>query len=265
MKALVPGIVATPVALPAAAADPLDERGVAVRLGGFYSSADTRLRIDGSGGRPGTEISLDDDLGFAKEKALPAFDLVWRISPRHRLELGYVRLARDAQKSLSGQIDFGDTTFPVSANVSSTFDSDVWKLTYGWSFWREDSSELALLLGVHTTKFEVALSSSTASRTLYEATDRTVPLPTIGLQGTWALDPQWRFTGAVQAFSLKYGDYDGSLVNASLAGEYRFDRNWLIGAGYTTYGHNLDVSGGKAKGSFDYNFSGPVIYVTGGF
>ncbi len=265
MKKVVPALIGTLFALPAAAADPLDEQGFSLRAGGFYSSADTRLRIDGSGGRLGTEISLEDDLGFTKEKTLPVIDAIWRINPRHRIELGYVRLARDAQKTITGQIDFGDSSFPLNANVSSTFDTDVWKLTYGWSFWREGSSELALLLGLHTTKFKVSLSSTSSSRTIYEATDRTIPLPTIGLQGTWALDPQWRLTGTVQAFSLKYGDYDGSLVNASVAGEYRFNRNWLIGAGYTTYDYNLDVTGGRAKGSFDYNFSGPVLYVTGGF
>jgi len=265
MKSFVPVTFFTLAALPAVAADPIDEQGFSFRAGGFYSSADTRLRIDGSGGQLGTEISLEDDLGFTKEKSLPAIDAIWRINPRHRVELGYVRLSRDAQKTISGEISFGDSVFPVSADVSSTFDTDVWKLTYGWSFWREGGSELALLLGLHTTKFKVALSSTTTSRTIAEATDRTIPLPTIGLQGTWALDPQWRLTGAVQMFSLKYGDYDGSLVNASVAGEYKFNRNWLIGAGYTTYDYNLDVTGGRAKGSFDYSFSGPMVYVTGGF
>lgn len=265
MKRLVPGLIAALSALPALAADPLDEQGFSARVGGFYSTADTRLRIDASGGALGTEISLEDDLGYAKEKTLPVIDAIWRINPRHRVELGYVRLARDSRKTISGEIHFGDSVFPVAADVSSTFDTDVWKLTYGWSFYREGGSELALLLGLHTTSFKVSLSSTTSSRTIAEAADRTIPLPTIGLQGTWAIDPQWRLTGAAQFFSLKYGDYDGSLVNASLAGEYRFNRNWLIGAGYTTYDYNLDVTGGKAKGSFDYNFSGPVVYVTGGF
>jgi len=265
MKGFVPVMFFTLAALPAVAADPIDEQGFSFRAGGFQSSADTRLRIDGSGGALGTEVSLEDDLGFTKDKTLPMFDAIWRVNPRHRVELGYVRLARDAQKTITGEIRFGDSVFPVSADVGSTFDTDVWKLTYGWSFWREGGSELALLLGLHTTKFKVALSSATSSRSIYEATDRTIPLPTLGLQGTWALNPQWRLTGAVQMFSLKYGDYDGSLVNASVAGEYRFDRHWVVGAGYTTYDYNLDVTGGRAKGSFDYTFSGPVVYVTGGF
>lgn len=265
LKNLVSALIGTLVALPAAAADPLDEEGVSLRLGGFHSSADTRLRVDSSNGVLGTEISLEDDLGFTKNKSLPVVDAIWRVNPRHRVELGYVRLARDAQKTISGEIRFGDEVFPVSANVKSTFDSDVLKLTYGWSFWREGSNELALLLGLHTTKFKVALATATSARSIEEETDRTVPLPTLGMQGTWALDPQLRLTAIAQVFSLKYGDYDGRLVNASVAGEYRYSRNWLIGAGYATYDYNLDVTGGKAKGKFDYSFSGPMVYVTGGF
>lgn len=265
MKKPIPGLIAALFALPALAADPLDEQGFSARVGGFYSTADTRLRVDAANGALGTEISLEDNLGYAKEKTLPVIDAIWRINPRHRVELGYVRLARDSRKTISGEIRFGDSVFPVSADVSSTFDTDVWKLTYGWSFYRDGGNELALLLGLHTTAFKVSLASTTSARTIAETTERTIPLPTIGLQGTWAIDPQWRITGAAQFFSLKYNDYDGSLVNASVAGEYRFNRNWLMGAGYTTYDYNLDVTKGKAKGSFDYNFSGPVIYVTGGF
>lgn len=263
-RAMIAALSAAAV-LPAAAADPLYEEGFSMRLGGFYSSADTTLRIDASNGSLGTSLSLEDDLGFTKDKSLPMIDAIWRINPRHRVELGYVRLARDSQKTISGEIRFGDSVFPVSANVNSTFDTDVWRLTYGWSFYRSPTSELSLLLGLHTTSFKAKLESTSATRAVAEAADRTIPLPTIGLSGTWAIDPQWRLSASAQLFSLNYGDYDGSLFNGSVSAEYRLNRNWALGAGYTAYDYNLDVTGGKARGSFDYQFAGPMVYVTGGF
>lgn len=263
MKRLIPALLAALTAAPALAADPLYEQGFSVRLGGFLSTADTTLRIDAANGALGTSISLEDDLGYEKDKSLPAIDAVWRINPRHRVELGYLRLARDAQKTITGEIRFGDRVFPVNTNVNSAFDSDVWRLTYGWSFYREGGNELSLLLGVHTTKFNVKLEGSGGA--IAEAAERTIPLPTIGLQGSWAFSHDWRLSASAQFFSLEYDDYDGSLVSGALTADYRVNRNWAVGAGYIVNDYNLDITKGKARGSFDYQFSGPMIYVTAGF
>lgn len=265
MKNILIATLAAAAALPAAAADPLYEQGFSMRLGGFYSSADTRLRIDAANGAIGTSISLEDDLGFSKDETLPVIDAIWRINPRHRVELGYVRLARDSQKTITGEIRFGDSVFPVNADVGASFDSDVWRLTYGWSFYRQGGNEVSLLLGLHTTAFKARLESTSNNRAIAEVADRTIPLPTIGLSGTWAIDPQWRLSASAQVFALNYGDYEGSLFNGSLSGEYRINRNWAVGAGYTAYDYDLDVTSGNARGSFDYKFSGPMLYVTGGF
>jgi hypothetical protein len=263
MKKAVGAVLVALATLPAAAADSLYEEGLSFRLGGFQSNAETRLRLDAANGALGTSLSLEDDLGYSDSEFLPVFDAVWRINPRHRVELGYLRFGRDAQKTISGEIRFGDQVFPVSSEVNSQFDSDVWRLTYGWSFYREGGNELALLLGLHTTKFTTRLETTSGS--IAEAAERTIPLPTLGLQGSWALSPSWRINGAVQVFSLEYGDYEGSFTTGSLAAEYRINRNFAVGAGYMLNDYNLEVTKGKARGSFDYQFDGPMVYVTGGF
>jgi hypothetical protein len=263
MKRQIPCLLAALATLPAFAADPLYEEGFSLRLGGFYSSSDTTLRIDASNGTLGTSLSLEDDLGFEKSKTLPVFDAVWRINPRHRLELGYVSLARDSQRTLSGEVRFGDQVFPVSTDVNAKFDSDVWRLAYGWSFYREGGNELALLLGVHVTEFSTKLE--TAGGGIAEAADRTIPLPTVGLQGTWEISPKWRLNAWAQVFSLNYNDYEGSLVSGAVNLEYRFERNFAVGLGYMMNDYDLDVTKGRARGSFDYQFSGPMASVTVGF
>lgn len=262
-KALPLAVLAVLAGTPALAADPLNEEGFSVKLGAFRSTSDTSLRIDAANGALGTQITLEDDLGFAKDKTLGQFDAMWRINPRHRIELGYVNLARDSSKTITGEIRFGDSVFPVNTSVNATFDSDVWRLAYGWSFYREGGNELSLLLGLHVTGFSTKLE--TASGGVAEAADRTIPLPTIGLQGSWALDPHWRLGAWVQVFSLEYGDYEGSLVNAAFTAEYRINRNLAVGAGYSLYDYNLDVTKGRARGSFDYQFSGPMLYLNAGF
>jgi hypothetical protein len=263
MKGLVPALLAA-VALPAAAAgNPLDDEGFSVTLGGFYSTSKTQLRLDSANGEFGTSVSLEDDLGFEKSKTLPTFDTVWRITPRHRLELGYFALGRDASKTISGEIRWGDSVFPVNSEVNASFDSDIWRFVYGWSFYRDGPNEVSLLMGVHTTAFKVRLETKTG--VISEAEDRTIPLPVLGLSGQWALSPNWRLNAWGQIFSLKYQDYDGRLTNAAINVEYRFQRNYAVGAGYLYNKYDLDVTKGNARGSFDYEFTGPQAYFTVGF
>ena len=183
MKRYIPGLIAALAALPAfAATDPLYEEGFSFRLSGFQSSAETTLRLDASNGALGTSISLEDDLNYSDSEFLPVLDAIWRINPRHRIELGYLRLARDAQSTISGEIRFGDQVFPVNSTVTSKFDSDTWRLTYGWSFYRDGGNELSLLLGLHVTGFSTKLETSGGG--IAEAAERTIPLPTLGLQGS---------------------------------------------------------------------------------
>jgi hypothetical protein len=263
MKTFLIAAAAMLAAVPALAADPLYEEGLSARVGAMFSTADTRLRVDAGNGAAGTTVTLEDNLGYSKNETLPTFDATWRINPRHRIEVGYAALSRDAQKTIAGEIRFGDTVFPVNTNVNSKFESDIWRLTYGWSFYREGGNELSLLLGMHVTGFKTKLEGSGGR--LAETSDYTVPLPTIGLQGSWAFDPQWRLSGWVQVFSLKYNDYDGSLVNGAFTAEYRINRNLAVGAGYTIYDYNLDVTKSRSRASFDYQFAGPVLYLNAGF
>lgn len=257
-------LIAAALASPALAApDPISEQGVSVRVSGFYSDSSTNLRIDSSGGAIGSDVSLEGDLGFEKNKWLPTVDVLWRFNPRHRVEFSYLGLARDSSKVINREIHWGDTTYPINTEITSRFDSDVWRVAYGYSFYRDGRNELSVLIGAHVTSFQTSLAGRNG--TLNESADRTLPLPTIGLQGAWEFGGNWRLSGSVNFFAIEYGDYEGSLTNATGSIEYRFAPNWTVGAGYTTNQYNLDVTKGTLRGKFDYTFSGPLLFVTGGF
>ena len=72
-------------------------------------------------------------------------------------------------------------------------------------------------------------------------------------------------SGRVDYFSLKYNDYDGSLVNAVVAVDYRFARNFGVGLGYRYVDYDLDVTKSSFTGGVKYEFSGPMLYLIGSF
>ena len=93
----------------------------------------------------------------------------------------------------------------------------------------------------------------------------TLPLPVIGLHGTYAFSDRFRVRGWGQVFSLKYDDYDGTLINAAGMLEYDLFEHFGLGAGYALYSYDLDMDGTDYNGSFSYDFKGPTLFVYASF
>lgn len=249
----------TPLAM---AAGPWDA-GIAFQFSAFRADASTTVRLDSNGGRFGTTLSMEGDLGVQKTKTLPQFDFIWRITPTHGLEGSYVKLDRDGNRSLTGSIDFGDVTFPINATVNSRFESETYRLAYRYTFFNDSGTELAALLGLHYTTLETGITSGSAS--ISESASVDFPLPTIGLRGGWRFADNWRVTGFAQVLKIKIGDYDGTLANAAGGVEWAFHPNAYAGLGYNYYKYKLTSEKDNAKGRFDYKFDGPSLYAAWAF
>jgi len=244
--------------MPVMAADPWDSP-FTIQAGAFWAQAKTSIRLDSNSGRLGTEVSLESDLNVSEKKTTPDIEFFWRFNPRHAMEFSYVSLHRSGERPISGTINWGDVTFPVSTTVDTKFDSDVYRIAYRWSPINENGNELGLLLGLHWTTLKTAMASKTG--TVSDEASVDVPLPTIGVRGSAAFADRWRITGFGQALKLKIGDYDGSLLNGSLAVEWAFMRQAYAGLGYNYYKYKLTSTKSNAKGSFDFRFDGPALYV----
>ena len=243
---------------PALAANDPWEAPFLLRIGAMNAEASTTVRLDSDGGRLGTQVSFEGDLNVDEKKVLPTFDLTWRLNPRHALEASVVSLRREGSRTLSGQIDFGDASFPVSSVVNSKFDSDIVRAAWRYSFIHEPGGELALLLGLHYTRMLARVA--TATGTIEEEASVKYPLPTIGLRGSANFAGNFRVTGFGQLLQLKINDYDGGIVNWGAGVEWAFAPNMLGGIGYEYYKYDLESTKSGVRGTFEYRFDGPTLY-----
>ncbi len=228
------------------------------RFAAFQASSNSELRIDSSGGLIGSTFSLEDDLGFGDRKTLPLFDFAYRFNSKHRIEFSYVDLSRSGVLPLNVSLTIDGNEYTAGTTVDSFFNSQVYRLAYGYSFINDGEKEISMLLGAHITKIGIGIN--TLDGALQYDTDATLPLPTIGLTGSYAFTPKFRINGWGQLFALKYEEYEGSLINASADIEYDLFENLGIGLGYTYYGYNLSAEGDRLRGEIDYNFSGPMLF-----
>lgn len=232
------------------------------QLGAYVSKVDTTAYLNSSSGARGTQLSFEDDLGFDDSKTMPAFLASMRLGQRWKLEFEYFSLSRDSSRPISKTINWGDQSYTVGTVVSSNFDSDIYRLSAGYSFVKNNQAELGASLGIHVTDFSLGLSATGVGA---QRADTLAPLPTIGLYGAYALTPRWLLSGRLDYFSLSHGDYDGSLVNFSAGIDYRFTRNFGMGVAYRHIDYDLTVTRSRFNGGIEYKFNGPLVYITASF
>ena len=237
----------------------------------FYPTITSTARFDATAtSRPGTEIRLEDELDLSDRKGTPYVNLGMRLGDAWRLEFEYYSLKRSANKTLTRTINWGDTTFPVGANLTSQFDSTIYRITGGWSFVKNQQAEAGVGFGLHITDFTTQLSgqgTGVLSGTGFqrEAHDALVPLPTVGLYGTYVVTPQVMLRGRVDFLSLKYQDYDGRLLNWMAAVDWRFSKNVGAGLGYRYVDYKLEATKTDFTGEVKYTFKGPTIFINAAF
>jgi hypothetical protein len=115
-----------------------------VNLGVFVSATDTSFRI-GSG--IGLSIDAEQALNLDATTTVFRADALWRFTDnkRHRLELTWFSLKRDATRVIGQDITFEDKdgnpiTIDAGTTVESNFDFDIYELAYSYSFSRMTAS-----------------------------------------------------------------------------------------------------------------------------
>jgi long-subunit fatty acid transport protein len=258
-------ILATP-----AAAQSLDDK-FWLEASIFDPKVDTKVQLSARDNPTiGTEIDFESDLDLDKDKVLPAFFGGARIGSGFSIAGEYYALHRKGGATLDRDITFKDVTYPVSAEVSSAFDTDIYRLVVGYEIVHRPTYELGIALGLHATKIKVELNGQASvggAGVTAQTRDEDVlaPLPTIGLFG--AVEPVRRLTlnGRVDYLSLKIDQYKGRLINAQAAISYELINHVSLGIAYRYVDYRLDVERERTVGRLTYNFSGPSAFLRVGF
>jgi hypothetical protein len=253
-----------------------------IRLSGFRATTSTEIQVDSEQGVIGEELSFEDDLNLAERETLPLFDITYRFNPQHMVDFSFVDLSRSGSTSFGREgVTTDDILWSTGSRIESQFDSEVYRLAYGYSFFNDGKKEWGLLVGLHITRFNTEISGTGSLVAVDPVTGDeievegegeraydsgfTVPLPVIGLHGAYAFTPELYLRGWGQIFALEYDDYDGRLLNLAGMLEYALNERFGVGLGYTYYRYDLDADGDRLNGSFDYDFRGPTAFFSASF
>ncbi len=260
--------LATLAATPAAAQRLSDT--FSLQVAAYFPSVDSRVRVDAPNGTSGSSIDFENDLGFDKNRTLPAFMAEWRPNDDWVFNAEYYSLGRQNERAIDRELIVGDTVFPVNATIRSGFDSKIIRFTIGNRFYQTKNFELGAAVGLHGTDFSVFIEgegSVGGQGGQFQSENRSVfaPLPTIGLFLAWEPAPRVSIAGRFDWLSLSIDDYSGRLLNTEVSAAYRVHKNIDIGAMYRRVDYRVRVNRDNWEGEVKYNFNGPALFVQFGF
>ena len=266
-----PGLLAaTPASAQLSPAQGLIENPFVASAGLFLVSTDVRANVNGTSVN-NPEINFDDTFGTASDETRARADLLWRINPKHHVRFLYFNNSVTRNRTLDRDVQFGDTTYHIGADVESQVKLKVYELAYEYAFMHQPTFELNGSLGIHYTDLRVRLAGNATTgggataAFVTEERKLPAPLPVIGVRAGWAFAPQWYLEGVGQFFKVSIDGYNGHWIDGRAGVTWMFHRNFGVGLGYNRWWTNVNVDRDNFNGSARFGYSGLQAYLTGTF
>jgi len=233
-------------------------------LGGFITAINSDVSLSTKG--VGIEVNLEDALDMDSSVSVFRVDGLWRFSRnlRHRLDLGWFDISRDAHTTLLQDIQIGDTLFPLGTEVTSSFDLQVFKAAYTYSFFQDDRMDMGVSFGlfVMPIAFEIDASGGFEG---HESESITAPLPVLGFRTDFAITPKLFLKFNVDFFYLEIDQFEGAVTDTKFALEYNAFKNIGFGIGLERFNIYIKAEGEDYpnidfNGTFEFRYVGLMAY-----
>lgn len=228
-----------------------------VSFGAFVTDRDSHVRLDSARG-PGTDISLEDDLGFDPSITVARVDGHYWFNERHRFDGSYFDLKRSADHTIDETIDFGDQTYAINTTINAEQRFEVVKLDYTYAVLTPDRGFFGLTGGLYVSRSTYTLRAGSAGA---ESQDLTAPLPVIGLRGDFAFTDRITLGGAWEWFGFESDNVDGHLIDFYVGADYRFTDHFSAGLAYNRVSTSLGAREEHGfEGRLSWAYDGMLLY-----
>ena len=238
-----------------------------ISAGTFLIDFDTNASLDSETLGKGTDIDFEDDLGLVANQNRARLDGYWRFAHKHRLDFALYYYNRTADRTIDQQIEWGDVTYDVGAEIHSEVKFQFFKLNYKYSFVRTQNLEFAFSAGLSTIRTEAELAGQgTVSGGVGEsfqkkANSLLVPIPVLGLYGEWCMVRNLYLRGGVEYLAVNVAGWEGSVKDVRASVDWYPFKHFGFGVGYNIF--RLDGShDADAVFDFRYEYSGLLGYAT---
>ena len=235
-----------------------------IQGGAFFAGLNNQVAVGSESA--GVAVDLEKALGLDTQNTIFRLGTLYRIGEkrRHRVDLDYLYFNRSATKTLGQGIVVDNVSLGAGTVVETTFNYQIIRAAYSYSFFQDDRMDLAGSFGlfVMPIKFEMSASGLGSSEGDFNFT---APLPAFGLRGDFAITPRWMLRTNVDFFYLEYESFKGALVDARVAVEYNPWEHFGFGLGLDSFKLKLsaedeDYPSVDFQGTIKSQFFGVQLY-----
>lgn len=269
MRALIaPTLLAALAAAPATSQEPAHPfPAFSIRLGGYFVTSDTRLGLGAELDDELSEVDFEEDFDLSSDETLAAVRLEWHPGEgRHMFRVGYYDLSRSGRQTLAERdITWGDVTYPVGAEVSTTFDQRTYELDWTWWLLRRERGGFGPVLGVTVLDLDARatalITSGPLSLELTESASSTVPVPTIGLAGRFQPASKLWIGGEVRVLEgIEYDEVEGDALIVEVGLEWLVLEHLSLGASWNRFDIDARLDEDAFDGTLDLETTGVQLY-----
>jgi hypothetical protein len=256
------GAVLVVLAAPAAAQDKALADHFEFTLGTYLVDLGTTVQLNASTGASGTPIDLEKDLQLPGSETRFRVNALWRFAKHHSVQFGYYQVGRSAEATISRQITWGGSVYPINARVAAEMKTTVPEITY--TYWPVVNDRVAVgaSVGVTMLGLSAGLALSVNSVGVTPQIDTSTPVPLIGAQVRAKVVPRIYFVGSFGYIN----DFSTAVVTSgSIAGEVMVVPQLRVGVGYSGIKFDITNSTRFLNGSLGYTLSGIQLYGRVGF
>jgi hypothetical protein len=237
-----------------------------LNLGGFITGLRTVVRFDEIAGNGGTEVNLEDDLGYSDRDDIFRFSAAYLIGRRHQIGVSYYESHREGLMTIDEEIRWGDETFPIGADVTSFYDAELGAVEY--TYWARSRERSALGASFGLVGFGLSSGAALLDRTtpigfkVESDFSLDVPVPQFGVRYRRALSERWLFkVGASFVIFEDIDDFSGDVISGALTFEYDVWRKLALGGGFALQDFDIDSGEKRTLGKYVFEVRGLYFYL----
>ena len=236
----------------------------AFTLGSYFTAVDTDVQANDVERGLGTRLDFETDMGFGSSDELFRAEGQMLFKRRHQVNLGFYSLDRSASKIVEREIEWRDRTFPVDAEVSAFWNTDVIELSYTYWWIVREKSVFGVNAGFQIVGFDIGAALATERFDLLEPdVSVSAPVPLVGIEYRRKLSEKLMFRGIGRA--VKWGsieDITGVVIyDFALQLEHRTFKNGGIGIAYKLLRFDIEFERRFVTGDFVYGLDGFEVFL----
>jgi len=240
-----------------------------LKIGGYFvgkQNTDFKATKNGIGG----VINLQDILGMEQKTTTFRMDMIYRLNAKHKFYLSYYDIKNSNNKIISEDFTFDGHEYKAGADISSYFNTTIYKFVYEYSAYKTNKLDLLFRAGLHTTTIDFGMDASITlddnSKYLYaDSLNVTAPLPIVGIGLNYELSKNFNIGYNVDYFYLSFDKISGSMTDTVLALEYKYNKNIGLGIGLNGTKITVDAEDGASKLKLNHDVAGAICYVILGY